>query len=162
MVMESVSTFDFGTSPAQGLIRNQALQLRNLADSTRNLVGVQNSAEGFNLKKIGLLSLGNEESSPKNKEKELMQVAQKFEALLIHQMLKAMRATVHKSDMLDSFTLQQYESMMDEEIANEMAKQRGIGLADMLFYQLSKLEAAANPAESKGADNVSNGVNRHE
>lgn len=160
--MESISAFNFGTTPAQGLLRNQAMQLRNLANSTRNLVGIKNPAEGDHLKMIGRLSLGSEESSPKDKEKEIMEVAQKFEALLIHQMLKAMRATVQKSDMLDSFSLQQYESMMDEEIANEMAKQRGIGLADMLFYQLSKLEAASNPTEKFETDNVSYGVNRHE
>jgi len=80
-----------------------------------------------------------------NKDKELMEVAKKFEAILIHQMLKAMRQTVHKSDLLNSFSLQQYESMMDEEIASEMAKNKGIGLADSLFYQLSKLESIANP-----------------
>lgn len=160
--MESISAFNFGTTPAQGLLRNQALQLRNLANSTRNLVGIQNSAEGTHLKMIRRLSLGSVESSSKDKEKELMEVAQKFEALLIHQMLKAMRATIQKSDMLSSFSLQQYESMMDEEIANEMAKQKGIGLADMLFYQLSKLEAASNPTESFETDNVSHGVNRHE
>ena len=73
-----------------------------------------------------------------------MEVAKKFEAILVHQMLKAMRKTVHKSDLLNSFSLQQYESMMDEEIANEMVKHKGIGLADSLFYQLSRLENHSN------------------
>ncbi len=160
--MEPVSTLDFGASPAQGLIRNQTLQLKNLASKARHLVGVKNSVEGYNLKETGPLSLRSEESSPQNKSQELMEVAQKFEALLIHQMLKAMRATVHKSDLLSSFSLQQYESMMDEEIANEMAKQKGIGLADMLFYQLSRLEEASNPTGEKLTNNVSHGVNHHE
>jgi len=61
-------------------------------------------------------------------------------------MLKEMRKTVHKSDFLNSFSLQQYESMMDEEIASEMAKHKGIGLADSLYNQLSRLENASNPA----------------
>ena len=34
--------------------------------------------------------------------------------------------------------------MLDEEIANEMAAHRGIGLADTLYYQLSRLEETAN------------------
>ena len=75
-----------------------------------------------------------------------MEVAQKFEGILIHQMLKAMRKTVQKSDLLNSFSLQQYESMMDEEIANEMAKHKGIGLADSIFNQLEPIgEGHSNP-----------------
>jgi len=77
-----------------------------------------------------------------------MEVAKKFESLLIHQMLKEMRKTIQKSELLNSFSLQQYESMLDEEIANTMAEDRGIGLADMLFYQLSRLEDAADPTAS--------------
>ncbi len=160
--MEPVSTLNIGASPAQGLIRNQAFQLRNLANKARHLVGVEDSAERYSLQETGPLSLSKGAPSPQNKSQELMEVAQKFEALLIHQMLKAMRKTIHKSDLLNSFSLQQYESMMDEEIANEMAKQKGIGLADMLFYQLSRLEAESNPAGEIATDNISHGVNRHE
>ena len=89
-----------------------------------------------------------------------MEVAKKFEAILVHQMLKAMRKTVHKSDLLNSFSLQQYESMMDEEIANEMVKHKGIGLADSLFYQLSRLEEASN--QKATTSNKLLGVNHNE
>ncbi len=160
--MEPISTLDLGISSGQGLLRNQATQLRNLANKARHLSGPQSSDKGYHLRGTGALSLKNEKPTPQDKDKKLMEVAQKFESLLIHQMLKAMRKTVNKSDLLNSFSLQQYESMMDEEIANEMAKQKGIGLADMLFYQLSRLEAEANPQAEKATDNVSHGVISHE
>ncbi len=97
------------------------------------------------MNQAGFLNNGQKAAGSSNdKDKELMEVARKFEAILIHQMFKAMRQTVHKSDLLNSFSLKQYESMLDEEIANEMAAHRGIGLADTLYYQLSRLEETAN------------------
>jgi Rod binding domain-containing protein len=130
--MEPISTFNFGASLAE---QSKSFPLEGLASKARTLTETQS------------LKIGQEDSTTSNsKNKELMEVAKKFEAILIHQMLKAMRQTVHKSDLLNSFSLQQYESMMDEEIASEMAKHKGIGLADSLFYQLSQLEQAANPS----------------
>ncbi|MDH5790085.1 MAG: rod-binding protein [Nitrospinota bacterium] len=129
--MEPISTFNLGASLAQ---QSKAFPLNDLASKARQLTKVQ--------------SLNMNQKAPTtqtNKDKELMEVARKFEAILIHQMLKAMRQTVHKSDLLNSFSTQQYESMMDEEIASEMSKNKGIGLADSLFYQLSRLEKASNP-----------------
>ena len=140
--MEPISTLNFGASLAQ---QNKSIPLKGLASKARQLVGTQNQLEGNQANGTQSLNMGQEASTTHtNKDKELMDVARKFEALLIHQMLKAMRQTVHKSDLLNSFSMQQYESMMDEEIANEMAKNKGIGLADSLFYQLSRLEKAAN------------------
>ena len=140
--MEPISTLNFGASLAQ---QNKSIPLKGLASKARQLVGTQNQLEGNQANGTQSLNMGQEASTTHtNKDKELMDVARKFEALLIHQMLKAMRKTVHKSDLLNSFSMQQYESMMDEEIANEMAKNKGIGLADSLFYQLSRLEKAAN------------------
>jgi flagellar protein FlgJ len=129
--MEPISTFNFGASLAE---QSKSFPLSNLASKARTLTGKQS------------LNMGEKASTTQtNKDKELMEVAKKFEAILIHQMFKAMRQTVHKSDLMNSFSMQQYESMMDEEIANEMAKNKGIGLADSLFYQLSRLEKASNP-----------------
>jgi flagellar protein FlgJ len=132
--MEPISTFNLGASLAH---QSKAFPLNNLESKARQLTEKQ------------LLNMSEKATSGQsNKDKELMEVARKFEAILIHQMLKAMRQTVHKSDLLNSFSTQQYESMMDEEIASEMAKNKGIGLADNLFYQLSRLEKASNPQTS--------------
>ena len=141
--MEPITTFNFGASLAQ---QSKSFPLKGLASKARQLVGTQNHLEGNQANGTQSLKIGLEPSATQNnKDKELMEVARKFEAILIHQMFKAMRQTVNKSDLLNSFSMQQYESMMDEEIASEMAKHKGIGLADNLFYQLSRLEKAANP-----------------
>lgn len=139
--MESISTFNAGAALAE---QSKSFPLKELANQARKLVGAENRLEG----------------NKSNEKKELMEVAKKFEAILVHQMLKAMRKTVHKSDLLNSFSLQQYESMMDEEIANEMVKHKGIGLADSLFYQLSRLEEASN--QKATTSNKLLGVNHNE
>ena len=135
--MEPISTFNFGTAQA---LQNKSFEVKGLADKARQLAGTE-----YRLQKNRLHGDRNTSDSIA-KDKELLEVAKKFEAILIHQMLKAMRKTVNKSDLLNSFSLGQYESMMDEEIANEMVKQKGIGLADNLFYQLSRLKEDSNPS----------------
>ena len=156
--MEPISTLNFGGSLAQ---QSKTFPVKELAAKARQLVGAQNRLESNKTNGAHSLDMGQEASTAHNqKNKELMEVAKKFEAILIHQMLKAMRKTVHKSNLLNSFSLQQYESMMDEEISNEMAKHKGIGLADSLFYQLSRLEKASNPQPTMS--NKFPGVNQYE
>ena len=87
---------------------------------------------------------GDTETTGQSEETEkLMEVARQFESLLVYQMLTAMRKTVHKSDLLQSFAGDQYESMLDEELSKEMVKHKSIGLADTLQPQLSRLVAKA-------------------
>ena len=133
--MEPISTFNFGSSQA---LQSKSPNVKGLADKARQLIGSPNHLEQNKSNKI--LPLNGDQKTSIDKDKELLEVAKKFEAILVNQLLKAMRKTVNKSDLLNSFSLEQYESMMDEEIANEMVKQKGIGLADSLFYQLSRLD----------------------
>jgi flagellar protein FlgJ len=72
-------------------------------------------------------------------DKKIKDLAMQFESIFIHQMIKEMRKSVPKSDLLNSFSLEMYESMMDEEIAKEMSKQKGIGLGDVIYRQLSRM-----------------------
>ncbi len=162
--MEPVSTFNFGRSiAAQGLAQGQAIQLKDLATKARQLKGIHNSTAGYKLNPVPSQGGQMEANAPRNeKNQELMEVAKQFEAILIHQMLKAMRQTVHKSDLLNSFSLEQYESMLDEEIANEMAAHRGIGLAETLYYQLSRLEESVNPTSGTVSANTNQEVNINE
>ena len=64
--------------------------------------------------------------------------AQQFEAHFIQEMMKSMRKTVDKSDLLDESKTEFYEEMMDKEVAMQMAKRGGLGLGDMLASQLKK------------------------
>lgn len=76
----------------------------------------------------------------------LKQAAQQFEAIFIQMMLKSMRDAVPESGLLSSKETEFYDSLMDQQWSQELAK-RGIGLAEQLTAQLSKtLPAASAPA----------------
>ena len=78
-------------------------------------------------------------------------VAEQFESLFINMMLKEMRKTVSRSDLLGSEAMESYEQMFDQQIALGMSRAGGIGLAPFIEAQLArqngqKIEAAAEVA----------------
>ncbi len=89
------------------------------------------------------------ESSEYKDEKELKALAQQFEAIFMNQLMKSMRETLPKEGMLSSFSVDMYESMFDQEVAGEMSRGRGMGLADVLYTQLSRM----NGTQPEGDEN---------
>ncbi len=83
-------------------------------------------------------------------EKELKALAQQFEAIFMNQLMKSMRETLPKEGMLSSFSVDMYESMFDQEVAGEMSKGKGMGLADVLYTQLSRMNGTP-PASEEGS-----------
>ena len=81
------------------------------------------------------------ESGEYKDEKELKQLAQQFESIFMNQLMKSMRETLPKDGLLSSFSVDMYESMFDQEVAGEMSKGKGMGLADVLYTQLSRMNA---------------------
>lgn len=78
------------------------------------------------------------QTTDKTKEAELKKACQGFEAMILQQMLTAMRKSVPKDGLLvNGYAQEMYQSMYDEGLAQEMASGRGIGLADALYQQLS-------------------------
>lgn len=71
----------------------------------------------------------------------LKQTAQQFEAYFLQEMMRSMRKTVEKSDLVEQGTVEFYEEMMDKEFAMLMAKNGGIGLAQTLEAQIQRLKA---------------------
>lgn len=65
-------------------------------------------------------------------------VAQQFESLFINLMLKEMRKTVARSELLGSEAMETYEQMFDQQIAVGMAKAGGIGIAPFIEAQLAR------------------------
>ena len=65
--------------------------------------------------------------------------AEQFEAVLLQMMLKSMRQSVYKSEE-PSNALSNFQSMYDQKLAENMAKQGGLGLARMLIQDMSKLD----------------------
>ena len=72
-----------------------------------------------------------------NPEQALKEVAQQFEAIFIHMMLKSMREALPKDGIFDSQQTQFYTQMLDQQLAQKMSAS-GIGLADMMVQQLTQ------------------------
>jgi len=93
----------------------------------------------------------------------LKQVAQEFEALLLGQMLKAMRAAsnvLSEGSYLQSNETKLYQEMLDQQLAVTLSQQKGLGLSEVLIRQLSPQSSptASAPGEKRetlqGADKI--------
>ena len=72
-----------------------------------------------------------------DKEK-LKEVCTQFESIMLSMMYKGMKATVPESSFLEESNAREiFDDMLDEELMKR-ASNRGIGLADMLYGQLSR------------------------
>ena len=69
--------------------------------------------------------------------------AEQFESYFLQQMMKEMRATVEKIDMVDSNAMDTYQDLMDKEVAQQMVRRGGIGLASMLEKLMLQQQQAA-------------------
>ncbi|ERI52098.1 flagellar rod assembly protein FlgJ [Pseudomonas sp. EGD-AK9] len=77
-------------------------------------------------------------------EQNIRKVAQEFESLFMNEMLKAMRSAGEafgEGNFLNSNESKTYQDMHDQQLSVTLAKEgRGIGLADVLVRQMSKLK----------------------
>jgi len=75
-----------------------------------------------------------------NSEKDIEKVSRDFESIFLNKLLSSMRKTVPKSGLLDSFATDMFQSMMDEEMSKEMAKNKGMGMGEMIYNDLSNID----------------------
>jgi flagellar protein FlgJ len=66
----------------------------------------------------------------------LREVARQFESLFTNMMLKSMRSASEGDPLFGSDQADFYQDMFDQQLAVELGKGRGLGLADMLLRQL--------------------------
>lgn len=76
-------------------------------------------------------------STPQHKEvsAELREVAQQFESLFTHMLMKNMRSAGLGEGAMDSEQSKFYRDMFDQEMAGALSKSGGLGIADMLLRQ---------------------------
>lgn len=73
------------------------------------------------------------------KEKKLRKACTDFEAIILQKMLILMRDSVPKSGLFEtSFAQDIYQSLHDQELAQQLAKGSGMGLGDKLYRDLTK------------------------
>lgn len=83
---------------------------------------------------------GQVQSAQDREDAKLREACRDVESLFLAHLLKSMRSTVQKTDLFGSDESEStFQDMLDDEIAKEATQQKGVGLADMLYEQLSRL-----------------------
>jgi len=91
---------------------------------------------------IGLKGRARQDGPGAQDDTALRAAAQQFESMFLQEMMRSMRQATIKSDLLESNALETFEGMFDKEVALQMAKRGGMGLADMLVQQMKKHQPA--------------------
>ncbi|QJB57363.1 rod-binding protein [Pseudodesulfovibrio sp. zrk46] len=118
--------------------------LAKQATDTRDIVRFKQEMDGLKERLSG---------NSGDNEKELRKACQDFEAVFISKIWQGMKSTVPKEGYLHSKQEEQYMSMFDREFAEKMSRAGGIGLADMIYDQLSqKLKQTSRDTLSGAAE----------
>lgn len=80
----------------------------------------------------------------------LGEVAQQFESIFVQMMLSSMRDATMKGGLFESHQLETYEQMFDQQLSLDLARQGGVGLADVIVRQLGGETAAPTDPASGG------------
>lgn len=80
------------------------------------------------------------ESTVHEKDKDkLYSTCQELESVFLGKILESMRATISKSDFIEkSFASETFESMLYDKYAKEISKTGSVGIADIIYKQLSE------------------------
>jgi flagellar protein FlgJ len=115
-------------SLGSSILNNTTMQLSTLAPSTP--ASEADFADRLNQAVAG--------KSTAASDKKLKTVCKDMESVFLNMMMTTMRATVPKDSLLgDSNEDDIMKSMLDSEMSKNMAQAGGIGLADLLYRQLS-------------------------
>lgn len=75
----------------------------------------------------------------KSDQSALKEACREFEAIFLEQMLKSMRKTVPENGLMDGGMAEDiFEDMLYENYAGKMSESADLGLADMLYRQISQ------------------------
>ena len=102
----------------------------------------------------GLGNLGGKKMDPAQKEKKLRESCEGFESIFIQKMWEEMRKTLPKSTLLHGKEEQFWQGMYDQELAKKMTSAGGIGLADMMYAQLSRGLVSASRSTATDASGM--------
>ena len=76
----------------------------------------------------------------------LAEAAEQFEALFTQMLLKSMRSASLGEGIFDSQQSEFYRDLFDQQVAGEMSKGKGLGIAELLVRQLGGAERLDTPA----------------
>ena len=98
-----------------------------------------------------------EPAPPVESRRDIRQAAKGFEAILLHRMLTEMDRTIPDSGLLDSGFSKQIRGMFRQYMAEELAEQGGLGLAEQIGRQLERFAGAAPEGAGEAADPEASG-----
>lgn len=79
--------------------------------------------------------------SAKPDDKELEKACRDFESIFVNYLMQKMRETIPEDGLLDGGQAEKiYTGMLDTEVSKTISQQRGVGLAAMMYAQMSALE----------------------
>lgn len=111
--------------------------------SSQNLYGSEASAAEqsrmeLQAKLSGLGGINGRQLSPEARAVKLREACEGFESIFIQKMWQEMRNAVPKTGILTGREERFWQDMYDQELSKSMTRAGGIGLADMMYEQLSR------------------------
>jgi flagellar protein FlgJ len=93
-------------------------------------------------------------------DKKLKEACKDFEALFMSSLLKAMRKTVQKTNLFGSDSGEEtFQEMMDAEVSKSAAKTSSMGIADLMYRQLTdEMARKADPSLLRQAQDAQGGA----
>ena len=85
----------------------------------------------------------------RKEEKATRETATQFEAMFIQMMLKSMRDSVQKNDLMHSPHEDTFQEMYDRELSVQMAKRNTLGVADMIVKTVERNNAPGPAYKAK-------------
>lgn len=93
---------------------------------------------------------GSHSKSDAAERERLRKACQDFESIFLAYLLKAMRATVPRGGVFgDSRAEEYFTSLLDERLAEEMARRGGVGLAEILYRDLQSSRSVRGAGEPR-------------
>ncbi len=87
----------------------------------------------------------------------LRETAQQFEGMFLQMMLKSMRESTVKSDLVESSGAETFQGMFDKEVSVQLSKRNMMGVADLIVAsQSQKLTPQPSTAELLQSRDVAN------
>ncbi len=94
--------------------------------------------------------LTNANDDPARREARLRAAAKQFEGLFVQTLLKSMRGTVPMSDLIDnSGEIETYQQLLDEEMAQNIGGQGGLGIADLITERYLAAARGEAPTDTR-------------
>lgn len=121
------------------------------ATSMPNTSAADQSRMELQAKLNGLGGINGRQVAPEVKAQKLREACEGFESIFIQKMWQEMRNAVPKTNLLTGREERFWQDMYDQELSKSMTKAGGIGLADMMYEQLSRNLVSASRTAADGA-----------